>query len=363
MELGCLSKTDRNNVFKFLHNIQGPNIVSQNQFRRKVIDELFNVFGYSYASFWLINNNLELYDPVCNNLYDKVVHEYLDRFYKIDPFYPKNIPSKVLFKRESDIISSRDLGPAQDKFNNAYADYLSKDFHMHHKAILQFRENHEPWAGIAIFLPKDVEDFSSKDLNCLKILCPFISHTLANKIYADTLGCKNEMYELILEQAQVGILTFDDCFKVHYANSAAKDYCAELCKKQRRTTYLDSFIKQHFIDIEDIYWRFGMEKEIFSNSMQKFKMKVVASVNKETTMYTVYLFPQNLNNKNRLNFIYDLTKREKELIPLILAGFTNQEIADKLYISLSTVKTHIENIYSKLHVTNRTTLCAKLKDI
>lgn len=54
-----------------------------------------------------------------------------------------------------------------------------------------------------------------------------------------------------------------------------------------------------------------------------------------------------------------LSKQEKTIRNLILQGKTNKEIASELFISLSTVKTHITNIYSKLNVTNRGELLQK----
>jgi two-component system, NarL family, response regulator LiaR len=50
----------------------------------------------------------------------------------------------------------------------------------------------------------------------------------------------------------------------------------------------------------------------------------------------------------------DLTQRERELLALMARGQSNQEIADELRIALPTVKFHITNILSKLHVDNRT---------
>lgn len=49
-----------------------------------------------------------------------------------------------------------------------------------------------------------------------------------------------------------------------------------------------------------------------------------------------------------------LTSREEEVLALIAEGLTNQEIALRLIVSENTVKYHIQNIYSKLNVTNRT---------
>jgi LuxR family maltose regulon positive regulatory protein len=48
------------------------------------------------------------------------------------------------------------------------------------------------------------------------------------------------------------------------------------------------------------------------------------------------------------------TRREKEILELICSGATNQEIAQKLFLSLSTVKNHIQTIYEKLDANNRT---------
>ena len=46
----------------------------------------------------------------------------------------------------------------------------------------------------------------------------------------------------------------------------------------------------------------------------------------------------------------DLTQRELEVLLLIAQGKSNQEIADELFITLKTVKTHVSNILSKLEV-------------
>ncbi|QDY44950.1 response regulator transcription factor [Planococcus glaciei] len=50
----------------------------------------------------------------------------------------------------------------------------------------------------------------------------------------------------------------------------------------------------------------------------------------------------------------DLTDREMEILLLLANGYTNQEIADELFIALKTVKTHVSNLLSKLEVHDRT---------
>jgi LuxR family maltose regulon positive regulatory protein len=57
--------------------------------------------------------------------------------------------------------------------------------------------------------------------------------------------------------------------------------------------------------------------------------------------------------------IEPLSDREREVLELTAAGLSNQEIADTLVIAVSTVKTHLNNIYRKLNVTSRTQAVAQ----
>jgi DNA-binding NarL/FixJ family response regulator len=50
---------------------------------------------------------------------------------------------------------------------------------------------------------------------------------------------------------------------------------------------------------------------------------------------------------------YHLSEREKEILRLMAEAFNYKAIAEKLYISYETVRTHVKNIYKKLHVTSR----------
>ena len=59
------------------------------------------------------------------------------------------------------------------------------------------------------------------------------------------------------------------------------------------------------------------------------------------------------------NWIEGLTRREREVLKLIAEGYTNQEIADTLYISTYTVETHRQHIMGKLEVHNTAALIAR----
>ncbi|WP_416670729.1 response regulator transcription factor [Egbenema bharatensis] len=48
-----------------------------------------------------------------------------------------------------------------------------------------------------------------------------------------------------------------------------------------------------------------------------------------------------------------LSDREREILELIVEGQTNQQIASQLFLSLSTVKTHVKSIFNKMGVEHR----------
>jgi DNA-binding NarL/FixJ family response regulator len=57
-----------------------------------------------------------------------------------------------------------------------------------------------------------------------------------------------------------------------------------------------------------------------------------------------------------------LSYREKQILGLVVLGFTNREIADKLYLAESTVKTHLSSAFSKLDAHSRAEAAARILD-
>lgn len=77
----------------------------------------------------------------------------------------------------------------------------------------------------------------------------------------------------------------------------------------------------------------------------------------------IYMGVQWMSNKTKPDDQYQLSgdqnawqlsPRELEVLEHMASGLTNQEIADKLFVSLPTIKTHSSNIYQKMNVKRRT---------
>jgi DNA-binding CsgD family transcriptional regulator len=68
-----------------------------------------------------------------------------------------------------------------------------------------------------------------------------------------------------------------------------------------------------------------------------------------------FVYARKQKNKNEAPPV-QLTTQEQKIVDLILKDHTNKEVASAMFVSLSTVKTHINNIYRKLDVSSRDTL-------
>jgi DNA-binding CsgD family transcriptional regulator len=77
------------------------------------------------------------------------------------------------------------------------------------------------------------------------------------------------------------------------------------------------------------------------------------------TLLRPHLHQAYLDAERRRHPVPRLTPRQKDLLHLLAAGHTNTQIARRLGISEGTVRTHLENIYGRLHVSSRTAAVAR----
>ena len=73
--------------------------------------------------------------------------------------------------------------------------------------------------------------------------------------------------------------------------------------------------------------------------------------------------PELTLEKLNKHLLAPLTDREFEVVRLLYAGKTNQQIADELYIAMNTLKKHINNAYFKLDVNSRTKAVSQFRSL
>jgi len=83
---------------------------------------------------------------------------------------------------------------------------------------------------------------------------------------------------------------------------------------------------------------------------------------KLTRKQIVIVGPDFLLNEAELKRL-GISKREHDVLELMAKGLSNKEIADKLFVSLNTVKTHSSNLFLKLEVSRRTQAVQRAKEL
>ena len=112
--------------------------------------------------------------------------------------------------------------------------------------------------------------------------------------------------------------------------------------------------------IEKLAMSKGIQGIFYINDPPQIIPKGICAILKEDLWYsrkilTKYLMKNGFSN-NQLEYNTEpdlLTIREREILALVASGYSNQQMADELCISIHTVKTHTYNIYQKIKVSNR----------
>lgn len=141
----------------------------------------------------------------------------------------------------------------------------------------------------------------------------------------------------------------------------ARIYCSERlydlardCINESKTHYYINPIPED-ISIDDV------EKQIEAEATQHQHSQFLGVKNDRVPLFK----NESAFKKEHVNRLLSepLTVRELEVLSLIVAGSSNQEICDTLFLALSTVKGYNQNIYGKLEVNRRTQAAAKAKEL
>jgi len=99
----------------------------------------------------------------------------------------------------------------------------------------------------------------------------------------------------------------------------------------------------------------GASGYVLKNADKEELLEAIREVNKGKT-YLSFEAGQAMRKDNSIAQVPLITRREKEILSLIAEGFTNPEIAEKLFISPSTVDSHRKNLLAKMSMKNTASL-------
>lgn len=189
---------------------------------------------------------------------------------------------------------------------------------------------------------------------------------LGYKALSDLFNCKGN-YKSAFNEYQLMTVYRDSMFNTQSDNNiVAMDikYDSEKKDQEIHRLYLETKVqKSEIINqflIIGILIIFGVFFIFYNKLRLKNKNLVIDEMRNSIEEYLGQISRLENNDLEKINIDihqqigkYGLSSREVEVLKYISEGMKNQEIADKIFVSLSTVKTHTKNIFEKLDVRNR----------
>jgi ATP-dependent transcriptional regulator len=370
MEPGVFDNLDYYKLSRFFHDIMTDDILFEGNFGEQLLNSIADIFGFEKSTFWMLNPDKDMYFPVAYRIDGCVIEEYANKYYKIDPFYPDNIAKNMI---NDSVVSIYDIMTLDEYDSSTYLRKFLAPTKLYYEIVLYLRHKGIIIGGIVLLKSKSEGNFTSKDINLMKIVCTYISKLTANYMFGNDLRVRQNMFNTLCSQSPVGLIVFGTYYpyKIDFINSSAIRYISDILSEDITNNQVEKFIKQYIVSSLN-FEQYGLYKTVLSNSKKIYILNVVPchTDDKNTFWAYAYIIPQNepsdsnefLNIQN-----YDgLTTRQIEIVNCVLKGYTNEEISKRLFISVSTVKTHLNNIYKELKVSNRISLHSKIignKDI
>jgi LuxR family maltose regulon positive regulatory protein len=118
------------------------------------------------------------------------------------------------------------------------------------------------------------------------------------------------------------------------------------------------------IDIAETkgYFRIFLDEGEKNEELLKQSLRKNLNTRKSYIEGLLYEFKKNQSKQSNTILIDALSKREMDVLLLLAKDFSNQDIANELYISITTVKTHVRNILFKLEAKNRSDAVNKAQE-
>jgi DNA-binding CsgD family transcriptional regulator len=351
-----LSEQDYCRVLKFLDRIQS---VEPEVYRKQVLVSLANIFNFDLTTFWLADNNGNMVDPVTLSVDKKIMESFQNYYYQYDPFYPKNLPKSLVNKS---VITINDLTTQEEYRKNKYFKDVLNHHKLSHKIMYVYRDNGKLLGASTFLRPASCKDFSSRDIALIETCLRYVSKSLSHIFLLKDLNFQKFLFESLCNNSDTGIFILNQHSKVTYSNSAAIDYTRALIGNKQFENPTYSFIGKYLSS--NNLWKHGLTTTLRSDDGKSFSIRIISQIQRsENQQYLVFIQPiyhaHDTQPSNRNDIANKLTLREREVLNEVLKGRSNQEISANLFISIATVKSHLQSIFGKCNVSNRTKLCYK----
>lgn len=347
------NNNNSNFIFDFCIELEKHQYSSDKFFNDSLLKIIENYFGYKNTAI-TIYDGANYIDAIANNEQVRYLKNIYNRgFYKSDNvahYTSHNINDSAYYS--SSVIRGTDIIDQSYEKSDYYKFLQAANFN--YIAVLPLTN-----FRICIYKSAEESDFSSFELEILNSILKLLKTKFDSINFLNMNTSIKNIHDQYLNNLNTGFIVLDSNFSlINYNKAAAAHFNILFNKNNFSNIYWD--LSSIFGNPEDY------ENNITTKCVNNFKISLasyteVDCYNFMTKFY--YITTEKLDSTKNIqpqlgisNPLSCLSERELEIADALANGLKYQEIADKLFISINTVRTHIKNIYGKLEIDNQRSL-------
>lgn len=191
-------------------------------------------------------------------------------------------------------------------------------------------------------------EFEKHDLLTISIISHFLGLSIIGSFGKKSIAEYNSIFCNGIDNMTQSMIITDSDGNINYANHAAKGTIIRHFGQDKTETKFINRLGEISCSSTDCKATIEDNLKLRTFPLPRFK-------NKQSIVFLDDNPPPSLNRTIQKI----LTSREIDVLMLVERGMQNKEIAERLYISVNTVKRHLDNMYGKLNVSSRTKLISK----
>lgn len=289
------------------------------------------------------------------------VGEYWRHFANDDPLQPSNLPYHMRDKYAIKWSDFENKVRRKNTFWNLVGNPYGITMYLQYRKICL--------GCIAVYHDMELGDFTDEDFELFtsisKFLAPLYRSYIQESFYAGIADILQKYYEP--DNVAFTIVTADA--KPIYINKKMEEYCQDILQYMQDSVYVKEIVSSGNSEVAKVV---RMLTQSFSPITESVNRTIVTNTKRYKCelrscmmtglsadihmLFTLRVHAKSINAMAGLESFgikYDLTKREVEIVRCLINNEKNDQIAERLSISVSTVKTHIRNIYRKTGVSHR----------
>jgi DNA-binding CsgD family transcriptional regulator len=339
--------------------------VNGHDFGKNLISNLKEIFGFANTAFILLDyETFEISYPIFGNIPRSAIERYRDCYRDEGIFLRAIMEERKLLSRK--FITALDVMSPDSYDHSVYYRDIVLPAKAHDSVVLPLGSGKRISGGLAIFKPVQDGPFTELDKKIFCMLNEPLGALLDSHLESLTLRAETTIDEYVFSSLHTGVIVVDQQNQIVRKNAVAVHLCERIYPGDPASAVsrlLTALWERGKLGREraDAIPDFDDSKV----SVRVVPMSYISPLQTIAFRYAIYLEERTDDHERLRQFAdtYTLSRRELQIVSRVVAGEDNSAIAEKLYLSDNTVRTHLQNVYRKLSINSRISIIQLFREL